>query len=279
MPAIEHFYFPPFHPGCRCTVVAVRDLKAYERQEIAGQGPGEEDFVPIIPESSRAIDVYGVGNGGELVRADQLTTKPSDFLGFDSVGAAEEYLVSRLPGLRLELKDIGDDIALKALNQFERLRLEYPALAISLESIAFEEGTSEAGTLNALGWTQDDGSRLVFNTRYFRDYEALKKRVTVNIEEGVFVGAAAASVEQIVTHEAGHLLYAALSGEQKAALEELFAKGAASDLSLVAQQDASEMFAEAFTAAHHGARISKEIAAIMKILNKRLKLPVRTIRR
>lgn len=274
-----HFYFPPFHPSCRCTVVAIRDFKAYERQEIDGQSASNEGILPALPESSRDIGAYGVDDDGSLLSISKPALSAVDFTGFESLPAAMEYYTSILPALKFELSAVESKVALEALNQFERLRLEYPELSSRLELIAFAVGIAGEGTQNALGWTQDDGSKLVLNSRYFRDYEGLKKRVKANIEEGVFVAVAAASVEQIVTHEVGHLLYAALSGEQKALLEELFAKGVASDLSLVAQQDASEMFAEAFTAVHHGVRVSEEIAAIMKILGKRLKLPVRTIRR
>ena len=218
MPA-EKFYFPPFHPGCRCTVVAIRDVNAYVQQEIEGAEPA---VAHNLPDLSKTIDAYGVDADGRLVRTAPATMAPSNFLGFESVEAAEEYYASRLPGLRLEFGGADTDTALAVLNQFERLRLEHPAIASRLESIAFEAGTAEQGTLNALSWAYDDGSRLVFNTKYFRNYEALKDVFERNLAEGVFVSTAASPIAQTVTHEAAHLLYASLSAEQKAALEKIF---------------------------------------------------------
>ena len=274
MLATEHFYFPPFHPNCRCTVVAVRDLNAYTRQEY---GDGDDDLPAHSLEDldiSRTVGNYGVAQDGQLVQGPPVTESPTNFLGFDSEDAARSYYASRLPALELELAGVEESTALEVLNQFERLRLEYPEIGRWLERISFEEGTAEAGTLNALSWAYDDGSRLVFNTRYFGNRDKLREVVERNIAEGVFVRANAAPVAHAVTHEVGHLLYTSLSVEQKAVLAAIFESGAGGRLSLVARQDVHEMFAEAFTARHLGRTVTEETAAIQKILES--KKPVST---
>ncbi len=265
MPA-EKFYFPPFHPGCRCTVVAIRNVNAYVQQEIEGGEAAPEAH--NLLDLSKTIDTYGVDDG-KLIPAMPTTMRPTDFLAFDSLAEATDYYASHVPGLELEIGGVEESVALEALNQFERLRLTHPAIAGRLESIAFEAGTVEEGTLNSLAWASNDGSRLVLNSKYFRNPDSLKEVFERNIAEGVFVSTAASPIAQTVTHEAGHLLYASLSAEQKAALQALFERGAGSRFSLVAAQDANEMFAEAFTAMRHGGKVTEETAAIKKILERK----------
>ncbi len=260
--AAEHFYFPPFHPSCRCTVVAIRDIQAYVAEHASEESPEAENLEAVY--SGLEPQSFSMDQDGQLI---QSPASLPQFTGFASVPSAMEHYQQVMPQILIDLDDLEEDQSLAVLDQFEHLRQKFPAAAAMLLTIGIRQGKKGAGTLNALSWVTDDGSALVLNKRFWQDAEKLAEVVHENRKHGVFSRTKASPESHIVTHEYGHFLYSALGDSQRRAVLDLFSRYGGKGLSLVAAQDASEMFAEAFVVLQlggPGTRVTEAIAEILQ---------------
>lgn len=260
------FYFPPFHPNCRCTVIAIRNIQEYARQRFVSGRP--ESIVDDNVYSS--LDVSRFEGLPVSVPESSSAIPPAPlpvYVGFGSLEQIKSYYASILPNLKLDMANMPVPVIIDIMEQFEELRLDNPELAGNLEEIVLEKGRTSNGTKNALSWATDDGTSIVLNSDYWKTEENIKQIVDECKSIGVFVNVPSSEVKQVMTHEIGHVLYSQLSSDQRRDLAKLFRTLTPGELSLVAEQDANEMFAEAYTLLKLGGPTTSVTAGILKILS------------
>ena len=214
------FYFPPFHPGCRCTVVAVMSEDA-------------PVTTPYSPEDSNYMPMNGI-----------IYTESTLPFAINS------------QNVTVSLDDIGTDNAATVLTELQGIdslcaqnltNLVGSGILSRMKTVSAEVGTAENGLLHSLAWSYDNGSGIVVNTTYFSDMKKLEQIVLTNADNGTFAKVGVLNpVRYVLSHEYGHQIYAGLSSKQKRVLNDLFAKMQDSGMSVVAAQSANEAFAEAF---------------------------------
>ena len=234
MPEDATFYFPPFHPGCRCTVVAIKNIQEY---------PETGELVSYTPES----ESYVIGDNYAILTAEQakeLEMKEKIKAGLwqtaadlpDGMGASiNQYFQDCMAAL--------DDVVPGASSFVKN---NNPVLTVDV-------GSPENGTENSLAWAFQDGSGIVFNAKYFSSFEKLKKTVEEHVAAGDYIAAAVQDpVKYVLAHEFGHLVFANITEDAKADNEWGFdlMKGLhnnpEAEVSLVATQNMDELFAEGF---------------------------------
>lgn len=230
--AEKAFFFPPFHPNCRCTVVAVgkdgEDLpEGVENYatESSSTWYDVDDGFQIIPrrnvthleqiDSQDTAEIYFDHQHG--IHVDFGSVKPTDWKAF-----AADYDKA--------LSDVYDLVGKENLS--------------SLESISIAE--TEEHLKYAVGWTTESGRKIVLNQAYVEDKQ-LSKAIQSNIENGVYSELASTAKRQyVLAHELGHVAYANLSEKQRNSLAVLFNSSLNADhpISRVATQSPNEFFAE-----------------------------------
>lgn len=232
MPPANVFYFPPFHPNCRCTVVAV--TASGERIESPA-----EDGIPRYVMADGLVHVRG--------------SIPFDLLYPDMRVSLAELDPGAVGLVTRELAEIDSIFVATAPD------IAGEGLLRRLSSLSAEAGTEENGCLKALAWSYDNGSGIVLNTRYFSDPEKIDRVVARNASRNIFL---AESVENplryVLAHEYGHQVFARLPDHARKTLEDVFSAmsdAAPDDISAVAAQNVLEAFAESFACyiLHNGA--------------------------
>lgn len=216
----KRFYFPPFHPNCRCTVAAVKDIEAYA-QSVAEDRPEllkPYDTSDALPLKDRfALDLSpGKKN---------IPDPPRDFNEFSTIEDAKSYFSTYFPDMKIDLSGVADKSGARALSQLERLRRVYPELITGDLIVNTEAALPEfmqEEIVESLAWTWQLDNSLGLNTKFFGDDDALRIAVKRLKKIGHAIETSAGVAEQIVTHEVGHLAYNALNSELTDRIDELF---------------------------------------------------------
>ena len=255
------FYFPPFHPGCRCTVVAVKS--------------SDGSNADMSSYSAEVFDRhYGVGDDLSIVSV------PKNWNDVKSLDQAKLLMKNTMPDKSFDLADIDADIAalpLLALDNASKLISKYPEACPnglkSLKFMAVDEGSEALGTTNSLAWSLEDGSGIVLNKKYWSSAKVLEDTIEDGIDAGTFhVCGTVNPAQYVVSHEIGHAVYSNLSQEIKERIQAVFKsyKAYEQPFSRVSCQNANEFFAEVFAHLSLGdGASSKAEEAIKQILEGR----------
>lgn len=228
----EAFFFPPFHPNCRCTVVAV-DLDKEDLpvnvQDYATESSTSyydvDDNYQIIPRRN-VVSVEQIESGEDA----QIYFRRNHGIDFDFGDFSPtnwQDFASEYDGC---LKDLYDLVGKECF--------------ASLKKVCFKD--PEEVLLKAIGWTLESGSRICMNKNYL-PFDRLSEVVADNVSLGVFNRLALGNISHYVFgHELGHVAYASLREEQRDRLAVLFHSRLNRDnpISRVATQNPNEFFAE-----------------------------------
>ena len=218
------FFFPPFHPNCRCTVVAV--------------GKDGEDLQQNFASES-STTWYDVGDDFQIRprrNVTQIDSQDTAGIYFD-----RQHRINIDFGGITDWKEVAADYDKALSGVYDLVGKEY---LNTLESISFTE--ADDNLKYTVGWATESGGKIVLNKAYISDAR-LEKVVQSNIESAVYSElAATASRQYVLAHELGHVVYANLSAEQREGIAILFNTRLNTDhpISRVATQSPNEFFAE-----------------------------------
>ncbi len=235
LPNVEHedaFFFPPFHPNCRCTVVAVgidgKDLpegmENYATESSTSFYDVDENF-QIIPRRN-------------ISRIDQITSREDaetyfehhHHINFDFGSTDVSDWQEFVQPYDKALSDVYDLVGSEFFN--------------NLSKISIEE--AEESLRYAIGWAGETGKKISLNQKYL-EFDNLFSVMSKNVKNGSYSKLVQNGFEQYpLAHELGHAAYASLSTEQKEKISELFYSelNVKNPISKVAAQNPNEFFAE-----------------------------------
>jgi len=243
----DHFYFPPFHPNCRCTVEAVKDISAFaETGELENYR-----YDPLMSGNFQSFDDIIFQNAAEL--AAYLESQ-------EKMKLVSNLVQTKLPQLAtLDLGETDLEFSMEiqktlaqSVDSIEKITSGIVDNWLGdLSSITLEKGSKENGTTNALAWAATDGTSITFNSKYFKTIDTLTKHVEKNVKNGNFITPGDDHpLLYVISHEMAHILYEKLPKSVKDAIN-VFIKANSSPYfpikhtySKVAAQNTSEFFAE-----------------------------------
>jgi hypothetical protein len=218
------FYFPPFHPNCRC--ICVTDYESRLMSEPFGGPLSEIKELGWLTPDNLFDDVLSPKFRGKLEGETVLDSYEKDFnitmvryrKAFDNAKEALEYYAKTYPGLALNIDDMPDDMKLVLLDTLENLRLYYPNSVAMLESISYSDVSDRPEVANS--WAFVDQvlnsykKTLTINKDTVQSLEAHEKDILPSIKNKDIVSTKLNTFVTTITHEVGHLVHDYLHYEQ-----------------------------------------------------------------
>lgn len=266
--ADEIFFFPPFHPSCRCALVAIKDIKAYAMEQSS----------PNNTDQHIDADAFNDVNYQYLnMETGKIAYKPMPpHHGFKSVDEIQRFYRKNMPNLDLSgfiNGDVSDATIISAMDSFEKLRRKFAASSYDLKGITLTEGNEEQGTANSIAWYDHFAKTLHLNKSFWskNNIGKLEDAIYGNMEQGFQVKSSATAINYTIYHEFGHMLYYSLSENNKKELSKIFnefdKKQLSQDISEYSTKNKYEFFAEIFTGIAGRGQMSVDIGLYQKFRN------------
>jgi hypothetical protein len=262
--ADDKFYFCPFHPGCRCTCVAVY-----------GDVIEESDEDMMYSETPEDIKNVSLAGAEEVL--------PANAGKFSTAQEAVAFYQKRYKKITLVVDSMPDDMKLRLFNYLEALRERYPRTLKNLTRIEF---CSTLGP-NTYGAMVTKKGILYINQNVSSSLRVVDHLMANDMANGWHPFVHAPGFDALLAHETGHLWYRTLidtfknvnfsqvdHAETKLGavltkfVKALYKKTAGADFSgYAASKDELEMIAEYFVVKIHNGQATKTVRALDEFFN------------